>query len=113
MVDKISGAGGQCTPPGTGPAEAAGRVKAADRVQPAEAESKPHHSADRADSVELSAEARALAGGEAQGVSYTRDGSLSPERVRSVVERLEAGYYDSEGMRHTIASRILDDLNGG
>ena len=112
MVDKINGAGGQCTPPGTGPAEAA-RLKAADRVQPAEKDSKPQHSADRADSVELSAEARALAGAEVRGVSYARDGSLSSERIRSVVERLEAGYYDSEGVRHAIAGRILDDLNAG
>jgi hypothetical protein len=58
----------------------------------------------RADSVEVSSEARALA--EASGVRPTRS-SLPPERLEQIGERLATGFYDRPEVVAELARRLV------
>ncbi len=65
----------------------------------------------RGDRVEISDAARKLASGaEAANGSGKAKGTLSPERIAAVTQRINEGYYDREGIREEIARRVLEDL---
>ncbi len=60
----------------------------------------------RADSADVSAEARALA--EQQGSSAARS-SLSADRVKEISERLESGFYDRPEVIAQVARGVAND----
>lgn len=65
----------------------------------------------KGDCVEISDAARKLASGTdaASGSTKVR-GTLTPERIAAVTQRINEGYYDREGIREEIARRVLKDL---
>jgi hypothetical protein len=68
--------------------------------------------ADQADAITLSSAARALA--EAPQPDDTADvppqGTISAERLREVLDRLNAGFYDRPEVQDRIARRLSKDL---
>ena len=63
------------------------------------------------DSVELSADYRALAARSADAAGAAGEAAgLSPERMREVLDRMKSGFYDSAHVRDQIAGRIQQDL---
>jgi len=62
------------------------------------------------DSVELSDAARALA--ETAGPGAPAGASLTPERLRTVLDRVTQGFYDRPEIRDAIARQVAPDLEG-
>jgi anti-sigma28 factor (negative regulator of flagellin synthesis) len=68
-------------------------------------------SSSKGDRVEISDAARRLASGAEAVSGQTRvKGTLSPDRIAAVTQRINEGYYDREGIREEIARRVLKDL---
>ena len=64
-----------------------------------------------ADRVEISDAARILSGGTAKaGATSGVSGSLSPERIAAITNRITEGYYDRPEIRDSIARRALSDI---
>ena len=61
------------------------------------------------DTVELSDAARAL--GRSAGAEPVPEGTLSAERLQSVLARLSSGHYDGPEARGVVASRVAPDLD--
>jgi hypothetical protein len=66
---------------------------------------------EKTDRIELSDAARKLAS-EARDVApeVTESGTLSPERMTTVTQRLSEGFYDNEAVHNEIALRLMPDL---
>ena len=73
-------------------------------VSPEEAREAP----DQDDQVQLSAEARAASQSDAASPSSS---GLDKERMREVLKRLTAGYYDSPQVTDQVARKLVDELN--
>lgn len=86
-------------------------VAAAGEVEDSDSRERTQQAPQRRDSVELSAAARALSTTEVQNTSETQDVQLSPGRINTIVNRLESGFYDSDGALGKIAHGVLRDLN--
>lgn len=106
MIDRVNVNGPQFYPTRPGGAGDANSVPAVNNSQEQQV---ARNTADRRDSVELSAEARALASSDAGRA----ENSLSPERLQGIVQRLETGFYNSDGAVTKIAEGVLNDLNAG
>ncbi len=60
-----------------------------------------------ADSIELSAHAKGVAGGE----GVVSGSGLSASRLREIVDRVTSGYYDTDRVRDTIARKVLNNAD--
>jgi hypothetical protein len=76
-------------------ADAAGGARALDQGLPA-------------DTVELSADAQQVSGGEA-----VPKGSVLADRIREIGAKLASGHYDTPEVRDTVADKIKGDLGIG
>ena len=65
------------------------------------------------DRVEISDAAKLLAGGATgTGAKNGVAGTLSPDRIAEITERISEGFYDRPEVRDTIARRLMPDLPG-
>ena len=94
-------------PSGIQPNLDAARLQRAKPVPAPEAPAKAavESSAPAHDRVEVSAEARNLAGSTGTGGTS----SLSPERLKTILERLSTGFYDQPNVLDQVAQRVLKD----
>lgn len=112
MIDKIGAGGAQFQPYRTGDDPEAQGVSAAKKVPDTADDPLSRQVAARKDTVELSAQARALASAEIQATARTERGELEHERVKGIVDRIQSGFYDSDGVVTKIATRVMSDLSG-
>jgi hypothetical protein len=79
------------------------------RSEPAAEESSAERPATGGDSIELSAASRLLVG-QSDEAGRVPEGTLSPERMREVLRRLESGFYQRDDVRDAVARGVRRDL---
>ena len=109
MVDRISSAGPQFQPD-AGRANKTGEHSPVTENERAEQPGREQVAAARSDSVELSEAARALANGGVEATGKVEGSTLSPDRLRTISERINSGFYDRPEIQNQIADKIAQDI---
>lgn len=98
---------GSCTPPGAGRPEGAEKPLAGKPGKPSDAREAPGHAVP--DGVELSDAARELS--EKAASEAPPSGTLSPDQLRHLAQRIADGHYDRPEVRDQVAASLLKALN--
>lgn len=92
--------------PSSSPSDAAALRRTTPLATPKEGRESVPEGDSWSDAVELSADALALVAGSATA----RTSEMSPERLKSVLERMTSGFYDLPDVRDRILERLSFDL---
>lgn len=103
MQIKSPGPGGPGRP---GPRQAEG-LAAGKPVEGAGAQA-PEAKSRAKDEIQISGAARELLGAARESVPEL--GSIEPERLRMILDRINSGYYDRDDVRQEVLGQLADDL---
>lgn len=84
--------------------------RSAEQAEPEQPAPAPESARPTGDTVELSAASTSLVDRAGGSADAPPSGTLSAERLKQVLTRIEGNYYDRPEVRDTIANRVAKDL---